>query len=46
MISVLRKIAQLNVKYRKKGGPIIDVCTGVPPDEVRALLHNEDSLLL
>ena len=38
MILVLRKVVQLNVKYRKKnGGPIIDVCTGAPPDEVTTL---------
>ena len=37
MIPVLRKEAQLNIKYRKKGDPIIDVCTGTPPDEVTAL---------
>ena len=37
MIPVLRKVAQLNIKYRKKRGPIIDVCTGAPPDEVTAL---------
>ena len=37
MISVLRKVVQLNIKYRKKWGSVIDVCTGVPPDEVRAV---------
>ena len=37
MIHVLRKVAQLNIKYRKNGGTIIDVCTGAPPDEVTAL---------
>ena len=31
IIPVLRKVAQLNIKYRKKWGPIIDVCTGAPP---------------
>ena len=38
MIPVLRKVAQLNVKYRKKWGSIIqvDVCIGAPPDEVTA----------
>ena len=40
MISVLRKVAQLNIKYRKKEGLIIDVCTGTPPDEVTALISN------
>ena len=34
MIPALRKVAQLNIKYRKQWGPIIDVCTGAPPDEV------------
>ena len=38
MIPVLRKVTQLNIKYRKKGGPIIDVCTGASPDEVSAPL--------
>ena len=38
MIPVLRKVAQLNIKYRKKSGPIIDVCTGAPPDKVMALV--------
>ena len=37
MIYVLRKVSQLNIKYRKNGYPIIDVCTGAPPDEVTAL---------
>ena len=37
MIPVLRKVAQLNIKYRKKGGSITYVCTGAPPDEVTAL---------
>ena len=37
MISVLRKVAQLNITYRKNGGPDRDVCTGAPPDEVTAL---------
>ena len=38
MIPVLRKIAQLNIKYRKKWGPHnIDACTGVPPDKVTTL---------
>ena len=37
MIAVLRKVAQLNIKYRKNGGPIIDVCTGAPSDKVTAL---------
>ena len=37
MIPVLRKVAQLNIKYRKNGDHIIDVCTGAPPDEVTAL---------
>ena len=39
MSPVLRKGAQLNIKYRRKRGPIIDVCTGAPPGEVTALLH-------
>ena len=38
MIPVLRKVAHLNIKYRKNGSPIIDVCTGAPPDEVTALI--------
>ena len=38
MIPVLRKVAHLNIKYRKKGGPIINICTGAPPDEVTASL--------
>ena len=40
MIFVLRKVAQLKngSKYRKNGGPIIDVCTGAPPKEVRSRL--------
>ena len=37
MIPVLRKVAQLNIKYKKNGGPIINVCTGAPLDEVTAL---------
>ena len=37
MSLVLRKVAQLNIKNRKKWGPIIDVCAGAPPDEVTAL---------
>ena len=37
MIPVLRKVAQLNIKYRKKWGPIIDICTGASFDEVTAL---------
>ena len=37
MIPVLRKVAQLNIKYRKNGGLILDVCTGPPPDKVTAL---------
>ena len=37
MIPVLRKVVQLNIKYRKNRSPIIDVCTGTPPDEVMAL---------
>ena len=40
MIPVFRKVAQLNIKYRKNGGPIIDACTGTPPDEVMALYKN------
>ena len=38
MIPVLRKVAQLNIKQQKNGGPIIDVYTGAPPDEVTSLL--------
>ena len=41
MILVLRKVAQLNIKYRKKWEtplPRIYVCTGAPPDEVTDLL--------
>ena len=37
MISVLKKVAQLNIKYRKKWGPIIDVCSRAPPDKITAL---------
>ena len=37
MIYVLRKVAQFNIKYRKNGGPIIDICSGVPPEEVTTL---------
>ena len=37
MIPVLRKVAESNVKYKKNGGFIIDVCIGAPPDEVTAL---------
>ena len=37
MIPMLRKVAQSNIKYRKNGGPIIDVCIRAPPDEVTAL---------
>ena len=36
MIPGLRKVDQLNIKYIKKWGPIIDVCTGAPPDEITA----------
>ena len=38
MIPELRKVAQLNIKYRKKWGSIIqvDVCIRAPPDEVTA----------
>ena len=39
MIPVLRKVAQLNIKYRKKWGPLIDVCPRTPPDEVTALVR-------
>ena len=39
MIRVLRKVAQLNIKYRQNGSPIIDVCTGATPDEVTALAN-------
>ena len=39
MIPVLRKVVHLNIKHRKNGGPIIDVCTGAPPDDVTALLE-------
>ena len=28
MILVLRKIAQLNIKYREKWGPLKDICAG------------------
>ena len=38
MIPVLRKVAQLSIKNRKNGDPIIDVRTVAPPDEVTALL--------
>ena len=44
MFPVLRKVAQLNIMYRKKWGPIIDICTGTPPDEVTAL--NKGKLFL
>ena len=49
MISVLEKITRLNIKYKKNGGPTIDVCTGPSPDEVTALisykqLQNKNSL--
>ena len=37
MIPMLRKVAQLNIKYKKNGG-IIDVCTRAPPDEVTTLV--------
>ena len=37
MIPVSRKVVQLNIKYRK-WGPIIDVCTGAPPDKVTVLM--------
>ena len=37
MIPVLTKVAQLNIKYTKHSDPIFDVCTGAPPDEVKAL---------
>ena len=37
MIFVLRKVPQLNIKYIKKWGSIVDVCTGAPPDKVMAL---------
>ena len=39
MIPVLKKVVQLNIKYRKKWGPIIDVCTGAPPNAVAALVQ-------
>ena len=39
MIPVLRKVAQFNVKYRKKNrSPVIDAWTGAPPDQVTALI--------
>ena len=38
MIPVLRKIVQLNIKYRKNGGPIIHDCTGAQSSEVTALV--------
>ena len=38
MISVLRKVSQLNIKHKKNGDPIVDVCTGAPSDEVKALV--------
>ena len=37
MIPVLRKVAQLNIKHRKSGGTIVDVCTWASPNEVIAL---------
>ena len=37
MIPVLRKVAQLNIGYKKSGGAIIDICIGAQPDEVSAL---------
>ena len=30
MIPVLRKVAQLNIKFRKKWGPKINVASGTP----------------
>ena len=46
MISVLRKVAQLNIQYKKKWGLKIDVCTGVPPDEITALCLVESYLFV
>ena len=49
MIPVLRKVAQLNIKYRKNGVSMIDVCTGAPPGEVTdpvSLLSNIEYLLV
>ena len=46
MIPELRKAAQLNIKYRKNGGPTIGVCIRAPPNEVTALLAMHCSMLL
>ena len=43
MIPVLRKVAQLNITY-KKWGLIRDVCTGTPFDEVTALVISASKL--
>ena len=38
MIPVLRKVAQLNIKYRKKWGPHNRCLQWGPPDKVMALV--------
>ena len=38
MIPVLRIVVKINIKYKKKWGPIINVCTVAPPDKVTALI--------
>ena len=37
MVFMLRKVAQLILSTEKNGSPIIEVCSGAPPDEVTAL---------
>ena len=38
MIPVLREVTQLNISTEKNGVPIIDGCTGAPPNKVTALV--------
>ena len=48
MIPVLRNVSQLNIKHKKNGCPIINVCTRAPPDEVTAsvlqILHTQSNI--
>ena len=45
MVPELRKVAQLNIKWKKKWVPLTDVCTGAPPGKVTALRRSIIPLL-
>ena len=46
MISVLRKIAQLNIKYRKKWGPHNQCLHRAAPDKITGLCPVESYLFV